>query len=105
METPMRVLGIGLAVALGVALVPQASLTADAAQKKVQKGNVQKVDDQGVAWVSGRGGVRGYSNGKKPGGLKAKGSGEGVKNQRRITDCEGSTYLGQKLLGTSCLAK
>ena len=38
-------------------------------------------------------------------GLKAKGSGERAKTQRGITDCEGYTYMGQQILGTSCRAK
>lgn len=81
----MRLLGIGLVAALATAIRLQGSPPVEAADGK--KSGLQLGKE------------------KKAGGLKAKGSGEGAKSQRRITDCEGSTYLSQQLLATSCRAK
>ena len=67
-----RVLLIGIAIALAITLAAQSAPRAEPAQK-ARTAQGQKSaggNDKGIAWVSGDGGTRGYSQAGK--GLKAR---------------------------------
>ena len=66
----IRILAIGLGLGLGIALLPQGSPRAEAVEKAKVKKAQKSTNDKGIAWVSGDGGVRGYSKAGK--GLKAR---------------------------------